>query len=260
MRTSMRLPLPRRELRRHVGGRAEHALDVASTRNERGKIVTIADRDAPIEKVDLAVAPEHDVAWLQIEVDDAARVCEVDGVADLHESSEVLLSLGAVLKGERPVDALDTLHEQQRCVLTAVQRVYRYYVGVLELAAQPRFTKKRLGRLRIRGVERGFDRDLTTETALLPGSHHPHRTTADLRAEGHERRVVPRHGRKLLHPVQPRGGGLRSVRRNDRARRVDLQLGRPDPALVPYGVELRYSLVDIHFGSRASEQSDRRHP
>ncbi len=92
------LPPPERLLGRHVAGRAEpdaeHRLGLrrAALGGQRAleRAVDIADdlRQAPVGHVDFAVAPEQDVARLEVPVDDVARVRVADGAAHLDEHSE----------------------------------------------------------------------------------------------------------------------------------------------------------------------------
>ena len=249
--------IPRSQLRSHVGRCPAHAGDVTRARNEGGEVVAIANRDPPVEQVDLAVAPEHHVARLQVEMDDPARVREVHRVAHLNQRSKVPLHASAVAERHGPVDTLDALHEEQRRFLAAVERMNRDHVGVLELTAQPRLPEKRLGRGGVVGSERRLHGHLTTETALLTGADDAHATTPELVAQLHEGHAISGAGGQLLHPTHPGGGPHDGLTGNDRALGVDLQLRLPDPSLVPDGVELGHAVVGgVHVSRRQTTTPD----
>ena len=67
---------------------------VAAARATSAKSSRLADdlRDAPVEHVDLAEVAEHDVGRLEIAVDDAARVRELDREADVDERAQQALA------------------------------------------------------------------------------------------------------------------------------------------------------------------------
>ena len=97
----------RRQLGGHVGGGTEHLADVAGAGQELGQLVAGAHGDAPVEQVGLAVVAEHDVARLEVEVDDAAGVGVVDGVADLGQRAQLGLeglfsAAPSTTRGPRP--------------------------------------------------------------------------------------------------------------------------------------------------------------
>jgi hypothetical protein len=104
--------------------------------------------DAPVHHVDLAQLPDHDVLGLEVAVDDAARVREVDRVAHLHEHAQVPLEQVAVVEAlahrlgvvheVAPLGPLDA-HEQDERRARLVHRdvVHGDDVGVLHVARDP---------------------------------------------------------------------------------------------------------------------------
>ena len=89
---------------RHVAGRAEDraggravvvVIDIVGGAVVAALRVGDDARDAPVEHVDLAVVAEHDVRRLEIAMDDAARVRELDREADVDERARAAAARGS---------------------------------------------------------------------------------------------------------------------------------------------------------------------
>ena len=122
------------------------ALDMRS----RGSPVDDA-RDAPVEHVHLAVVAEHDVRRLEIAVDDAARVRELDREAHVDERAQQRAGSGAParasLLGER--DAGEPLHREERAArLVDAELVDRDDRRVIEAGLDPRLAQEPRDRAR----------------------------------------------------------------------------------------------------------------
>ena len=110
-------------------------------------------RDAPVDEVDLAVAADHHVLGLDVAMDDAAAVRELDGPTHLREDLEVRGEpIELVAKVDQSgcasssmsvaqVDAFDALHDEERpAALVDAERMHRNDAGMLERAGEARLT------------------------------------------------------------------------------------------------------------------------
>ena len=148
--------------------------------------------EAPVEDVDLAEVAEHDVAGLEVAVDDAARVGEVDGLADAGEGGEELapreLADGVVLPhAQRVDDALeghpaDALHrEVQRAVGIAAEVVDGDDGRVLELPLHARLPEEPRAGVAVRAAAglHALDGDVAPDAAVDAGPHDAHPALAE---------------------------------------------------------------------------------
>ena len=166
---------------------------------------------APVEDVHLAEVSEHDVAGLEVAVDDAADVGEVHRVADAREGAEELaaceLADGFLLAHAQRVDdsleshPADALHrEVERSVGVAPEVVHRDDRRVLELPLHARLAKEADGGVPAR-PRPGLD---TLDGNLAPDA------AVDARAND----AHPSLAERLAHGVARPEGGLREhVRR-----------------------------------------------
>ena len=134
-----------RLLGRHVGRGPDEA-----------RVLLAGDRrvdrlgDPPVEDVDLAVVADHHVLGLEVAVDEALGVGEVDRLADLGEEVQELRELSARASlaagldgGAGLVEDLsqgptqDALHREPRDLVVSAQGVDRDHVRVIELGGDP---------------------------------------------------------------------------------------------------------------------------
>ena len=143
---------PEEHLGRHVRGRTGDPVGRRRPRERR--------RDPPVDEVDLAVAPDHHVLGLDVAMEDAAAVRELDRSTHVREDAEVRGEpihvrredgperVLRVAEERRPVDALDALHHEQRtAAVVDAERVHRDDAGMLERSGEPCLAKEpRTGR------------------------------------------------------------------------------------------------------------------
>ena len=176
-------------LGRHVARRAERSRrrsvpsSSASTSpaSRRALACRSSDaRDAPVEHVDLAEVAEHDVRRLEIAMDDAARVRELDREADVDERAQAAAAAGRRLRRARlrERDAGEPLHREVRpAVRVGAELVHRDDRRVLEprldprLAQEPRRPRPRDGsraRMRLIATSRPMRWSCATRTSPMP--------------------------------------------------------------------------------------------
>src|SRR5690606_17951104 len=121
---------------------------VSRQRNSPGVLDAHAHGDPPVHHVQYAQLPDPDVLGLEITLDDAPRVGEVDRVTDLHQHAQVPLQEVAVVEAlthrlrvvhqVRPLRALDA-HQQDQGRARGVHRdvVDRDDVRVLHVSGDP---------------------------------------------------------------------------------------------------------------------------
>jgi hypothetical protein len=174
---------------RHVARGAEERAGTRAA--ERGDIVELDTarrdddaRDAPVEDVDLAEVAEHDVRRLEVAVNDAAGVRELDRETDIDERAQVLSPLrGRVgsceCRGQR--GAGEPLHHEERVtVFVVLELVNRDDRRVFEPTLNARFAQEALDRLGRRVlVTQSLDRHRATDLVIVPGDHLAHAADAE---------------------------------------------------------------------------------
>jgi hypothetical protein len=129
-------------------------------------------REPPVQDLDLAVLAEHDVGRLQVAVEDAARVREVDRLRDLqqdlHEAGEGVagrrLRVASAQPGEdvRERAAAHVPHRAERSTVVDDERVEGDHVRVLELAQDPHLVEEARAAARVVALDH-LQRDLAAE-------------------------------------------------------------------------------------------------
>ena len=196
--------LAARLLRRHVAGRAEHgAVERVGAAVARQRDRPLAEqvgqavdlRQAPVEHVHLAEVAEHDVARLQVAVQHAARVREVDREARGRERAQqlparVVLDEELVLRVQ-PIDdlfdrlAVDALHrEADAAVGRARQIVDRDDRRVLELTLDARLAHEARDGVRMLRVAlaQHLHRHVTADARVVAQMDAAHAAFAEHRA------------------------------------------------------------------------------
>src|SRR5262245_50856580 len=117
---------------------------------------TALERNAPVEEVDLAEAPDHHVRRLHVAVEDATAVDEVERLGNAHQDlalhakdiampeDELLPQRVRAISVElAEARALDPLHhKKRRAVLPEAERVHRDDARVLERAGDARLVEE----------------------------------------------------------------------------------------------------------------------
>jgi hypothetical protein len=143
--------------------------------------------DAPIENVNLAVLPEHDVRRLEVSVNDAAGMGAVDRHADIREGREQLsqriLGFSAIAASAQSVKhsvqsfPTNSFHREERIAFVVLIDVMNGHDGrMVELSLNPSFSPKTFvgdGSLRMFRLE-ALEGDLATEPAVVNQAHRPH--------------------------------------------------------------------------------------
>jgi len=141
-------------------------------------------RQPEIEQLD-AGTRQHDVAGLEVTVDDAALVRLAERLADLGAPGAKLAKRHrAAAQSCREGLAKDELHdEESRALHRFLQPVERRDVRVVQRGQQPRFPLEPCQTLRVVTQIRrqNFDRHLTSEPCVLGLVHLAHAAGADLR-------------------------------------------------------------------------------
>ena len=213
----------------------------------RASILVGADRQPPVEQVDLVEGADHHVGRFDVSVDDAAAVSEPEGLADLHEDADVPVDRvpDAVAFGDQvglgdelaPGHALDALEHDERAPIVIDRNVVDGDdVRVLELPGDEGFLEQG-SRRHLRRLDR-LDGDLPSHAVLLADVHHAHAPFADdvadleaplepaRRGGWGERGGDPHRARQRQRIVE---GGRRLARQLPEA---TLQLGLPVEALL----------------------------
>ena len=151
-------------------------------------------REPPVEHVDLAEVAEHDVRRLEIAMDDAARVGELDREADVDEPREdlaawPLLAHGLLLRairehiGERR--AGQSLHHEVRVAVPIdAEIVDRHDRRMLEPTLDVRLAKESRDRFRVAPLgEQDLHRDLAIDARVVREPYLAHAAAANLGAE-----------------------------------------------------------------------------
>ena len=185
-------------------------------------------REAPVEDVHLAEVAEHDVARLEVAVDDASRVRELDREADLTKRSEQLVpreasqvvrvALAEALEHVRQGLASDALHrEERRPVRPPAEVVDRHDRRVLELPLHARLADEQ--RLRSFGADLRQQRlsgDVATDAVVKLKNDLPHASGAEQRPRFVARRVRFDRDRRACSdvPLPPFAADARKDRRS----------------------------------------------
>ena len=150
-------------LGRHVARRADQvsAFEVEALRS------TDHAGQPPIQDVHVTEIAEHDVRGLEIAMDDAARVRELDREADIGERTQQALARGdwrARELGER--DAGEPLHREERAALVVRPEIVdRQDRRVIEAGLDPSLAQKARGVIGARvGRVETLERDLTADS------------------------------------------------------------------------------------------------
>ena len=139
----------------------------------RGPCVLFVDlgqlREAEVEHLDRAVVADHDVARLEISVDDAPCVRRGDGVGRLDRNTEQLAWPQTSGWNQRvEARAVDELHHDEINIALPVELVNGDDVRVTERGEELRFAQEALAAPLVEGVIRGedLDRDLARQTRV----------------------------------------------------------------------------------------------
>ncbi len=185
-------------LRRHVPWRAEDralgrvavlAVDglILHHHHRRGRPEAIGEhaRHAPIDHIDLAEVAEHDVRGLEIAVNHAARVRELDREAHVDERPEERLDRRAIREPLPQSLAGEALHGEVRATLgVGAELVDWNDRRVIEAGLDPCFAQEprhRIVRRRMRA--NAFDRDLAPDALILRDHDLAHAAATDQLAE-----------------------------------------------------------------------------
>ena len=214
----------RRLLGRHVARGPDDFADarVIRARSEDLPVPALHHlRETPVEDLDLAVLAEHDVRGLEVAMEHAARMREVDRLCDLeqhlHEPRDgvpgdglrVAPAQAAEHVGERA--APDVAHRAERGAVVHDERVERNDVRVLELAEDAHLVEEARA---ARGVVAlgHLERDLPPERGVAREEHRAHAALGDQALD-----FVTDRARRVVGRVGPRGrrgnAGGRPVRR-----------------------------------------------
>ncbi|CAM5562379.1 hypothetical protein STENM36S_09314 [Streptomyces tendae] len=122
-------------LRRHVGGRADGGAGVG----EAGGVGVHDGGDAEVEDGDGAVLLDHDVARLEVAVDDRHGVHGAQYGAQLGGDRDGPLPRVGLVLGEvvGEVGAVDVLHDEEQLLALAARVVHRDQAGVVDLCGHP---------------------------------------------------------------------------------------------------------------------------
>jgi len=193
-------------LRRHVGGAADHHAGA-------GQLHLLADRlgDAEVGDLHLARLGEHQVAGLDVAVNDSRFVRGAERLGGLRDHLERLLHVGKLRLGETLAErlALDELHHQVELIPFGADVVDRDHVGVLEAGGDARLALEARQDLFaiVAGGHRRDDRldgDRAVELRIDGAIDGAHRSTAKLADD-----TVPtdRRGDLGLHSMDSIRGG-----------------------------------------------------
>src|SRR3569832_2362984 len=184
---SARLHGPLELLRRHVARRAEQlalldveAVDVVAM--DLGDRLADDAREPPIEHVDYAEVAEHHVRGLEIAVDDAARVRELDREADIGErAQQARPRRDRALHQLRQRDAGEPLHREERAAsVVGAEVVDRRDRGMIEPRLDPRLAQEPLDLgIRRRRRTQPLERDVAADAQVVSDQHFPEATAAD---------------------------------------------------------------------------------
>ena len=187
-------------LRRHVRHGAAHAAARADGAQVAGVVAAALERDAPVHHVDLAVAADHHVARLEIQVQHAAAVREVDGLAHLEEHAQQALEARAVgLCGDAAAHeggervALDELHHEEGAARRVdVDVVDGHDVRVVEAAGDVRFGDEERDLVDARRQRRvqHLDGDAASHRVVEHVEHGAHAAGGDLASHLEARRQI----------------------------------------------------------------------
>ncbi len=191
-------------LGRHVTGRAHGgsvdapaALSDAAGARQRGSLHGALElREAPVEQINLAEVPEHHVPGLEVAMDHAACVREVERLTDARERRQELaprelprrVRVVAAERGEDLLEgrAAEALHrEVDGPVGIASQVVDGDDRRVLELALHARLPEEpsdEVGARRVLGAHH-LERDVAPDATVAAGVDDPHPAFAKLVAE-----------------------------------------------------------------------------
>ena len=216
MRPSAPRPCAARD---HVRPRTDDFADRSRSRSAAGRVeARHDDRDAPVEHEHLAEVAEHDIRRLEIAMDHAADVRELEGEACLGERAEQPLAriatdrVAVALRDPRQDicerRAGEPFHHEVRPTLIILRELVDRVIGgraLAHLAPEPIDLIQRRRR-----IEQPLDRDLSPHHQVARGEHLAHAATPD----------------PLEHPVAPATERRHARRRSPlRDRRRDL-LGR----------------------------------
>src|SRR5262249_22037829 len=143
---------------RHISRRSNEAplanqLGVRNDDGSRRRAVGHETRDTPIEKVNLPEITKHDVVWLQIAMNHAARVRIIHSEADTHERVEELPAR-MIAHTRQPIASVCLEHVAERLAAYTTHREKEPSVGgnakvvdgndrgVLELSLHPHLAEK----------------------------------------------------------------------------------------------------------------------
>jgi hypothetical protein len=183
-----------RLLRRHVGHRAED-LSLSGDRDTalRGHVrdVGVGGRridpgEAEVEYLHSAFVGDHDVAGLQVPVDDAAFVRRGQSIGERHGDLEEPGERKAAGRREHVQGASrDELHRQQPHSVRFLDGIDRDDVGVIDGRERPRLAFESGQPLGIsgNGIRQDLDRDVTMELRVFRPVHLSHAPSAERRED-----------------------------------------------------------------------------
>ena len=152
----------------------------------RSLVGVLHTRNAEIGELGARLRVEHHVGRLDVAVDDAGAVREIERVAQLAHDAHHLLQLKSLVGVEEGLEflALDELHDEVRDVAFLAEVVDLDNVRMVEPRDRPRFAHEAhrviLGRIFVEvALEDGLDRHPASEARILALVDDAHRALAD---------------------------------------------------------------------------------